>query len=106
MSFSKNITIPANVPKHTPVEHEVIVTNGEYSSISVFFPPGCKGQVGIQVRHHGELLAPSSAADWGRQDANDFTVAARPVKLKPPYILTLTAYNTGTEPHTLTFKGD
>lgn len=94
-----DVTIPAGTPIATPVTVLTQFAPNVVTRIEWNFPPGCQGQVGIQIGSRSVPVIPFSRAQWlvrsgesagmdleGMHDSGDWSVIG---------------YNTGAFPHTI-----
>jgi hypothetical protein len=60
MNYFYGVAIPKNTPQLTVVTTEIKLTKGTIDYISLFFPFGCAGLVGIQLWQYGYQLFPTN----------------------------------------------
>ena len=98
------LTIPAQTPERSPVCEIYQLTQRYLTGLSITFPPGCKGAVGIRITDNGSQFAPYPN---GWYTGNGETIqwgGARRME-GPPYTLIVYAYNIAIDyAHTITLR--
>lgn len=94
-----SVTIPAGTPLATPQVTALTMPERVVRSVEVTVPPGPHGLVGFQFTHAGSQMLPVNAGQFlvmdgrtRRWEVEDYITSGA---------WQLTAYNTGTFPHTL-----
>jgi hypothetical protein len=64
ISYVYTLTVPAGTTKEDPVEQVAALAVGQLRGITLFFPPGPQGEVGIRVLHNRHQLLPALAGQW------------------------------------------
>lgn len=64
MIYHIEVNIPANTPKDDYVSSTIKVTKGRVKTLSVFFPWGCAGLVGLQIIRRTWQLMPLTNNEW------------------------------------------
>lgn len=64
MIYKIEVEIPANTAKADYVDTTMILTKGKIKRLSVFFPWGCAGLVGIQIIRRTYQLMPLTRGEW------------------------------------------
>ncbi len=64
MIYTIEATIPANTTIISFVDTNMILTKGRIKRISVYFPWGCAGLVGIQIIRRTYQLMPLTRGEW------------------------------------------
>jgi len=64
MFFSWDIKVPANTREDTPLERTLRLTLGTIEDVTVYFPLGCAGLVGVRLLRGGFQLVPLSPGEW------------------------------------------
>jgi len=105
MFHEKDITIPANTDKTSPVVVTWRVEEGVITHVEISFPPGCHRLAHVQIWYHESQLYPH-----GRDE--DFAADAYTIKFtdqfeinEPPYELKIKGWNEDdTYDHTITVR--
>lgn len=64
MNYFYPVTIDKNVLSTSPSISELKLTKGTIDYISIFFPFGCAGLVGVQLWQYGYQLFPTNRLGW------------------------------------------
>lgn len=93
MLYSKKVTIPANTQKSAFQRDTLQLTKGVITRVSVFFPWGCAGLVGVQIIRGTWQVFPLSRGEW--LIGNDLDINFKTdVDLKTePYEVSIYSYN-------------
>jgi hypothetical protein len=62
MLYTTTLTVPANTPVYSPVSVVIRPTTRRLKGISILFPSGVDGSVGIRITDNGIQVAPVN--DW------------------------------------------
>jgi len=60
-------------PKTFPLKVRKGLRPGRIKGVKIFFPPGCKGLVGVQVYHRETILVPTDSGEWVHGDGTMWT---------------------------------
>lgn len=64
MSYAVALAIPPNTPSETPESHELKVAPALIDRVSLTFPSGCVGLVGVRFRHPERQIWPINPGEW------------------------------------------
>lgn len=64
MLFTLEVTIPANTTEAAPSTETLKLAAGVITGISVKFPSGCHGLVGVRLKHEEAQLTPVGRSSW------------------------------------------
>lgn len=64
MIYKIEVEVPANTAKADFVDTTMILTKGRIKRLSVYFPWGCAGLVGIQIIRRTYQLMPLTRGEW------------------------------------------
>ena len=70
MRYDYPITVPRNTPESAPLTKEYKVISGILTYVSVFFPPGCAGNVRVRIFYQDWQLGPVNRDGYLLGDAN------------------------------------
>lgn len=105
MFYNVALKIPAATTRETPIREIARLTSGEIDQVSISFPAGCHGLVGVRVLHREFQLWPLTPGAWFITD--DFTIRF-PGRFElddEPFELNVEGYNDDTKhPHTIAFR--
>ncbi len=65
MIQTARITVPPNTPEKNPVETVLRLTSRNLRSVSLLFPSGCVGAVGIRLSENNNQFAPLEGWIYG-----------------------------------------
>jgi hypothetical protein len=98
--YSQSLTIPPNVSQANPVYTAVYPTCGFLRSISLLFPDGCKGAVGVRVFDWGQQIIPVNG--WIADNDKDINMQVNRKLQGPPFQLFIQGYSLAVDwPHTI-----
>ena len=63
-SYIYDLDIPAGTTAETPAEVVADLPAGKLTGLTVFFPPGPQGEVGVRVLHNRHTICPSQDGQW------------------------------------------
>jgi hypothetical protein len=97
-----HVTVPAGTASTAPQETTLNAPDGVLERLQVFIPPGPSGLVGFRLHHSGQMVIPSSNADFIITDNEhiDWDMEGFPTGNR----WSVVAYNTDVNPHTLEFR--
>ncbi len=93
MAYTIDLLIPRNTPKTAPVTGDIDFAPMLADNVSITFPAGCVGLVGIRFKYQSRVLWPYNTDAWykGNDQAVEFTPN---LKLEEePLTLTIEGYN-------------
>lgn len=64
MQYNFSLPISANISKSTPTRVETPLCPGTLKKVSIYFPWGCGGYVGVRILHHEHQLFPTNEQEW------------------------------------------
>jgi hypothetical protein len=64
MYYQLELAIPPNTTKDNPQYDALGVTSGNIISLSIYFPWGCAGLVGVQILRNTYQLMPLTRGEW------------------------------------------
>jgi len=64
MEFTYPIPVEPNITKGSPTRVSTPLSAGTLKKVSVYFPWGCAGLVGIRILHYEHQLYPTNLNDW------------------------------------------
>lgn len=102
MAYSVALTIPPNTPIKTPVKLGVNLLPCIMDEVSITFPSGCAGLVGVKFIFEGSQVFPFNLD--GHFVGNDQVISVHPkyIFISSPNVLTVLGYNLDdTFPHTI-----
>jgi hypothetical protein len=97
--YTFQCTVPASTAITSPATFSLAIPSGSSVSVTVRIPPGPRGEVGWQLYYGGSLAFPYQTGTW--LVADDAVVTIEPPADMTSGAWRLSAYNTGTYPHTL-----
>lgn len=92
--FTKDVTIPANTTKNSPVSQTLPVAAGLVYRVNFRFPQNLLGLAGIAVYDGSFQLWPSSPNEWFHSNNETITFNDLYLKKSEPMIFVLKGYNT------------
>lgn len=97
--FEFAVTVPAGTPIAVPIVVDISVPPREIEKIQWMIPPGASGTTGFRLSSGGVQVIPANRGAWIIRDGSiDGAALAR---LHNSGKWDVTAYNTGTHPHTV-----
>lgn len=93
------VTVPAGTLQSAPAVTALTMPERQVRLITVTVPPGARGLVGFQFTHAGSQLIPINAGQFLIMDGRTKEFSLDDYLTSGAW--QLTAYNTGTAPHTL-----
>ncbi len=100
--YADSLTVPPNTPEATPARKTLSLGQGLLRQISIMFPDGTLGAVGVRVSQNGRPFLPQTG--WLRD--NNKTVSYSPfLRMEGgPYLINLEGYSLASDwPHTIYF---
>jgi len=93
MLYVKNITVPKNTSKDSPYTVEITIHHYMIRKISVYFPRGIHGNVGVSFWYGEDQFFPFKEYDWvsGDNETVEGSVYFSPGYY--PFNITIKAYN-------------
>ncbi len=68
-TYFYTLTVPAGTTAGTPAEESVTLPAGVLSQVTIFFPPGPQGEVGVRLLHNRSQVFPARANQWAAWDS-------------------------------------
>ncbi|GAG41849.1 unnamed protein product, partial [marine sediment metagenome] len=99
---------PIDLPPETyteaePYREEIKVMAGVVTDVSIFFPAGCGGLVGLRILRGSMVLWPRNPDTWFVSDDNTIKFPERYLLNERPYSFTVEAYSESVDwDHTVT----
>lgn len=93
MLYQTRLVIPASTPIGSPVESEVVLTQGVVSQVEIMFPPGSCGLAKVAIFHKEHRLWPSSPEEWFYADDYPFKWPEDFAVDEQPFLLRVEGYN-------------
>ena len=95
-TFEQKLNVPANTPNTSPISQAIELTKGFVAKVSIRFPSGPAGLLGIAIFDGATQLWPGITATW-------FTGDNETIEFETEYVVPFV--NTGAEKYKLTAKG-
>lgn len=96
MLYKFSVTVPVSTLAANPSELAVKLSPGHVSSLSITFPAGCEGLVGIRILRGAFQLWPLTSTDWIDGDDHTHVIPARQQMRSGETRLRILAYNLDT----------
>lgn len=97
MWYRGSITIPADTSQAAFVSEDVEVCPGVITKFYRLFPPGCAGQVALQVFWCTRQVFPATPGQYYLGDGSEILGEASIALDEPEYVLTLRGWSPGTD---------
>ena len=98
------IVVPPNTPEHTPTEIVTRPLQGFIKNVSVLFPLGALGLVGIRISEDNRQFAPISGG-WIKDNDKAVNFQVNRQMQGPPYRVVIHGYSNASDwPHTITVR--
>lgn len=97
MWYRGSITVLADTPRAAPVTGTVEVCRGTITKFYRLFPPGCAGQVALQVFWQTRQIFPTTPGQYYLGDGSEILGDASVALDEPEYVLTLRGWSPGTD---------
>jgi len=105
MLFVKDVTIPADTKKTSPVEGVIEITRAVIKRIEVFFPYGCRNMVGVQLFWGEHPIFPRNPEAWVKADGYNVIAECFYFIYQEPYQIKYRIHSEGTiYEHTVTLR--
>lgn len=105
MFHAWDITVPADTKEATPVEQELELPMGIITKVSVKFPAGCHGCVGVRLCRWTFQLVPLSSEEWVTGDDESISTETYYELLEVPTFFTFKGCSPDTSyDHTVTVR--
>jgi hypothetical protein len=103
--FCWDITITADTKEDDPLEQWLSLPRGIITNISIKFPAGCHGMVGVRMFKESLQLIPLTKDEWVTGDDEPVSTDTHAELLDKPYKLKLNACSPSTDyDHTITIR--
>jgi len=96
MWYRGSLTVPADTLESAKVVVDVPVCKGQITKFYRLFPPGCTGQVHLQVYYQTRQIFPSTSGESYIGDGSEILGDATMLLDEPEYVLELRGWSPGT----------